>query len=68
LRDLTRDVLLSRTAIERGIFRTAEIETLLQTHDRGRRDCSARLWAIMCFELWMQHWADHPATPGRETA
>jgi asparagine synthase (glutamine-hydrolysing) len=65
LRDLTRDVLLSRTAVERGIFRTAEIEALLRTHDSGRRDCSARLWALMCFELWMQHWSDHPVPPCR---
>lgn len=65
LRDLTRDVLLSRTAVERGIFRTTEIEALLQTHDTGRRDCSARLWALMCFELWMQRWATPPLAAGR---
>jgi asparagine synthase (glutamine-hydrolysing) len=60
LRDLTRDVLLSRTAVGRGVFRTSEVEALLRVHDSGRRDCSARLWALMCFELWMQQWGTHP--------
>jgi hypothetical protein len=36
----------------------AEVETLLATHDAGRRDCSARLWALICFELWMRQWVD----------
>jgi asparagine synthase (glutamine-hydrolysing) len=58
LRDMTRDVLLSSAARQRGIFRISEVETLLRTHDAGRRDCSARLWALMCFELWMRQWAD----------
>jgi len=58
LRDMTRDVLLSPAARQRGFFRIAEVETLLRTHDAGRRDCSARLWALVCFELWMRQWAD----------
>ncbi|HKX03979.1 MAG TPA: asparagine synthase (glutamine-hydrolyzing) [Methylomirabilota bacterium] len=57
LRDMTRDILLSRTARERGIFRPAEVERVLQVHDSGRRDCSARLWSLVCFELWMRQWA-----------
>jgi asparagine synthase (glutamine-hydrolysing) len=63
LRDMTRDILLSPTARQRGVFRTAEVERLLQVHDSGRRDCSARLWALVCFELWMRQWAG-PALPG----
>jgi asparagine synthase (glutamine-hydrolysing) len=57
LRTMTRDVLLSRTARERGIFQPSEIERLLRLHDSGGRDCSARLWALLCFELWMGEWA-----------
>jgi asparagine synthase (glutamine-hydrolysing) len=63
LRDMTRDILLSSTARQRGVFRTAEVERLLRVHDSGRRDCSARLWALVCFELWMRQWAG-PARPG----
>jgi len=58
LRDMTRDVLLGRQARQRGVFRMPEVETLLAVHDAGRRDHSARLWALICFELWMRQWAD----------
>src|SRR6266436_6606256 len=61
LRDMTRDILLSPTARQRGIFRPAEVERVLRVHDSGRRDCSARLWALVCFELWIRQWAT--ATP-----
>jgi len=65
LRDMTRDVLLGPQARQRGFFRMAEVEALLATHDAGRRDYSARLWALMCFELWMRQWVDRlPTAPG----
>jgi asparagine synthase (glutamine-hydrolysing) len=65
LRDMTRDVLLGRQARQRGVFRMSEVESLLSTHDAGRRDRSARLWALMCFELWMRQWVDTaPAARG----
>src|SRR3984893_11339431 len=51
LRVMTRDVLLGSRARERGIFRASEVEALLATHDTGRRDYSARLWSLICFEL-----------------
>jgi asparagine synthase (glutamine-hydrolysing) len=57
LRDMTRDILLSPSARQRGMFRTVEVERVLRVHDSGRRDCSARLWALVCFELWMRQWA-----------
>ena len=64
LRDMARDVLLGAPARERGLFRPSEVESLLATHDSGRRDCSARLWSLICFELWMRQWADRgPAAP-----
>jgi asparagine synthase (glutamine-hydrolysing) len=57
LRDLTRDVLLSQSARERGLFRMPAVEALLDSHASGRRDDSAMLWALVCFELWMRQWA-----------
>ncbi len=68
LRDMTRDVLLSPAARQRGLFRIKEVETLLKTHDAGRRDCSARLWALVCFELWMRQWADRGPASARGAA
>src|SRR6266478_3113535 len=47
LRDMTRDVLLGREARQRGVFRTSEVNALLSTHDSGRRDRSAHLWALI---------------------
>jgi asparagine synthase (glutamine-hydrolysing) len=58
LRDMARDVLLGPRARQRGFFRMAEVEALLATHDAGRHDYSARLWALVCFELWMRQWVD----------
>lgn len=62
LRDMTRDVLLGPRARQRGIFRASEVNSLLATHDAGRRDCSARLWSLICFELWMRQWVDRAPT------
>ena len=58
LRELVRDVLLSQAARERGMFRPEAIARLLDAHDAGRRDYSARLWALVCLELWMGQWLD----------
>ena len=66
LHDMTRDVLLGPQARQRGIFRTSEVEALMATHDAGRRDCSARLWSLICFELWMRQWVDRAPTAARE--
>jgi asparagine synthase (glutamine-hydrolysing) len=65
LRDMAHDTLLSSQARQRGIFRTIEVERLLRVHRTGRRDHSARLWALLCFELWMRRWAgEGPDTVG----
>ena len=68
LRGMSRETLLSTAARQRGIFRTSEIEHLLQVHDSGRRDYSARLWALLCFELWMQQWAGSGAASAQRAA
>jgi len=57
LAPLTRDVLLDRTARERGIFEPAAIEALLHQHQRGepRGD---QIWALMMLELWYRTFID----------
>jgi asparagine synthase (glutamine-hydrolysing) len=57
LAPLTRDVLLDRSARERGIFEPAAIEALLQQHKRGepRGD---QIWALMMLELWYRTFID----------
>jgi len=68
LRDMTHDVLLSSQARQRGIFRAAEVERLLRVHGSGRRDLSARLWALLCFELWMRRWGSAGSGADRGSA
>jgi len=63
LHDMTHDLLLDPRTRQRGIFNSSWIEGLLRTHDSGRRDCSARLWAMLCLELWMRRWVDGNPSP-----
>ena len=65
LRDMTHDLLLAPRTRQRGIFRPSWVEWLVRTHEAGRRDCSARIWALLCFELWMRRWADK--SPGADS-
>lgn len=55
--DLVRDVLLSKSARERGIFRPQELKRLVDGHHSGR-DLSSQLWAAVFFESWCQKWLD----------
>jgi asparagine synthase (glutamine-hydrolysing) len=57
LAPLSRDVLLDRTARERGIFEPNAVERLLRLHQRGepRGD---QIWAMMILELWYREFID----------
>jgi len=65
LREMTHDLLLDPRTRQRGIFRPSWVNGLLRAHETGRRDCSARLWAMLCLELWLRRWAD--AGPRHDT-
>ena len=58
LRDFAGDMLLDATARQRGVIRTATAVRLLEDHQQGRRDRSAQIWALVCFELWARTWMD----------
>lgn len=61
LRELTRDVLLGSRARERGLFRPATVERLVDEHQQGRFDHSYRLWSLLVLEMWFREWVDgHP--------
>ncbi len=47
-----RDILLSRTARQRGLFNMAVIERLISEHSGGKRDHSRQLWALLTLEEW----------------
>ncbi len=55
-----RDILLSSTARERGVFNLRHVERLLQLNDRGR-DLGLQLWTLLSLELWCRRFLDRPA-------
>jgi asparagine synthase (glutamine-hydrolysing) len=58
LRELLRDTLGSPRAAQRGWLQPREVARLLDVHESGRRDVSARLWALLWLELWAREWLD----------
>jgi len=68
--DRFKDVLLSDTARRRGIVNPAAVTRLWDEHERGKRDHSARLWALYCLEIWFRSHHEnnaYPASHGRES-
>jgi asparagine synthase (glutamine-hydrolysing) len=64
LRDLAHDVLLGRSARQRGYFRHEVVERLLAEHVAGTRAWHAQLWNLLMFELWHQTFVDRrPEAP-----
>ncbi|HSO01190.1 MAG TPA: asparagine synthase C-terminal domain-containing protein, partial [Gaiellaceae bacterium] len=63
LRELSRDLLLDRTARERGHLRPAEVRRLLDEHAAGRRDHGHRLWCLVMLELWHRFYVDADTPP-----
>src|SRR5438552_15891106 len=55
-----RDLLLSRTSRQRGIFRKPYIERLIEMNDRGR-PLDLQLWTLITFELWCRRFIDEGA-------
>src|SRR5207247_4573175 len=60
-----RDLLLSDTCRQRGIFDVRYIERLLDLNARGR-DLDLHLWTILSFEMWCRRFLD--ATPSVSSA
>jgi asparagine synthase (glutamine-hydrolysing) len=55
LKSELREVLLDRSTIGRGIFRSEPIERLVEEHTEGRREHGHRLWALIMLELWFRN-------------
>jgi asparagine synthase (glutamine-hydrolysing) len=58
LRERTRETLTSARARQRGLIEPRYVATLLDEHERGRRDHSASLWALFMLELWQRQFVD----------
>jgi asparagine synthase (glutamine-hydrolysing) len=56
LRELARDVL----PIDRGWFRPATVNRLLDEHESGGADHGHRLWCLLMLELWVREHVEAP--------
>jgi asparagine synthase (glutamine-hydrolysing) len=54
LRDYVRDVLLTSSAESRVYLRLEPVRALVDEHQSGRANLGHRLWALVCFERWLQ--------------
>jgi asparagine synthase (glutamine-hydrolysing) len=57
LREMTRDLLLSQRATQRGIFDPKEVSRLLARAERERTDAD-RLWTLLMLEAWFRAFVD----------
>jgi asparagine synthase (glutamine-hydrolysing) len=55
-----RDMLLSDTCRQRGIFNVGYIERLLRLNAQGR-DLDLHIWTALSFEVWCRRFLDAPA-------
>jgi asparagine synthase (glutamine-hydrolysing) len=58
LRERIHETLTERRARERGLFDSRHVSLLLEEHERGRRDHSTALWALLMLELWHRSFVD----------
>jgi asparagine synthase (glutamine-hydrolysing) len=61
LRTELQEVLLDRSALDRGLFRPERIRSLVSEHVEGRREHGHRLWALLMLELWFRNHGGSPA-------
>jgi asparagine synthase (glutamine-hydrolysing) len=58
LRERIRDTFADARTRERGYVEPHYIDVLLDEHERGRRDHSWPLWALLMLELWQRKFVD----------
>jgi asparagine synthase (glutamine-hydrolysing) len=63
LKSFVQEVLLDPQSLGRGYFRPAAVEKLIDEHLRAEWDHSARLWALLCLELWERMFLDAATGP-----
>ena len=59
LKERIHGTLLEKRTLERGFFEPKYIKTLLDEHQRNRRDHSNALWILWMLELWHRRFADN---------
>ena len=66
LRSRIRDTLSDARTRRRDYVDPRYVDVLLDEHERGRRDHSMGLWALVMLELWHRQFLDEPATSHKE--
>lgn len=64
IREMAYDILLSRRGRERGLFRQAVVQQLLDEHERRRAEWHPHLWSLLVLELWFQRFIDSGGRSG----
>ncbi|HXD73612.1 MAG TPA: asparagine synthase (glutamine-hydrolyzing) [Vicinamibacterales bacterium] len=63
LRDYVRDQLLGSSSASHAYLKRAAVERLIDAHQHGGVNAGHRLWALVCFERWLQQyrwWTGEP--------
>ena len=63
LRELAQDLLLDKTATDRGYFEPATVRRYLDEHARGRAQHHTRIWGLLVLELWHRTFVDRRPDP-----
>ena len=58
LKEFAYDMLLSKRARDRGIFKVSYVAKMLDEHVAGRWNHDNRLWALLMLEFWFRKWID----------
>ncbi len=58
LKERIHETLTEQRTRERGLFDSLYVNVLLEEHERGRRDHSSTLWALLMLELWQRTFVD----------
>lgn len=56
--DFMRDVLLSQSALSRGLLRPEKLRQYVDEHVSGKLDHSFQVWTLLMMELWFQRFID----------
>jgi asparagine synthase (glutamine-hydrolysing) len=65
LREMVDDLLSPQKVADRGLFRPAAVQQLVQQQRSGRYDWSMQLWQLLTLELWQRTFLDAvPAAVG----
>jgi asparagine synthase (glutamine-hydrolysing) len=52
------NILLERRTLQRGYFKPAMVQALIEEHVRGRRNRSGMLWRMLVLELWHRNFVE----------